>query len=32
MEEGYQEIITIPFILDKNMENLSLYCKYLLEK
>ncbi|KAH8873706.1 Bifunctional polynucleotide phosphatase/kinase [Schistosoma japonicum] len=32
IEEGYQEIVTIPFILDKNMENLSLYCKYLLEK
>ncbi|CAH8617006.1 unnamed protein product [Heterobilharzia americana] len=32
LEEGFQEILTIPFILDKNMEHLSLYCKYLLEK
>ncbi|CAH8541425.1 unnamed protein product [Schistosoma turkestanicum] len=28
MEEGYQEIVTIPFILDKNMENLSLYYRH----
>ncbi|CAH8588188.1 unnamed protein product [Heterobilharzia americana] len=32
LEEGFQEILSIPFILDKNMEHLSLYCKYLLEK
>ncbi|CAH8863403.1 unnamed protein product [Trichobilharzia szidati] len=32
VQEGFREILTIPFILDENMQHAELYCKYLLEK
>ncbi|CAL8072665.1 unnamed protein product [Calicophoron daubneyi] len=32
MKEGFSEIVEIPFVVDKQCQDLSLYCMHLLEK
>lgn len=31
-KEGFSEIIKIPFVLDRSLKEIDLYCMHLLEK